>query len=219
MIKTFLQIRIDKQKLLKTNGLQDSLDFPEHAMTFLIFKSFHFLFSLPQMNFLSLTIPWANFTTQLSCYLLKEIIIPFHQTELVPSTCCSHCTCTPFHCGNHQAAAELSTFSSLAPITGWSCWLWAPWGQGWDGLPIFLKSWHNAWYVRNTHNLWQMYSLMWRISSQLFLPNCNWLEEDRISHWQSESIVLPPFTPCRGSEELWGWGKVIMLKTSDYCYY
>lgn len=40
MTKTFVQIRIGKQKHLKTDGLHDSLDFPKYAMTFLIFRSF-----------------------------------------------------------------------------------------------------------------------------------------------------------------------------------
>ena len=76
MVKIYLQMQMGKQKHLETNGLQDYLDFPEHAMTFHIFESFYLLSCLPKTHLPTPTVPWVNsFKTQLSCHLLREVFI------------------------------------------------------------------------------------------------------------------------------------------------
>lgn len=57
MVKIFLQMRMGKQKHLETNGLQDYLDFPEHAMRFHIFESFYLLSCLPKTHLPTPTVP------------------------------------------------------------------------------------------------------------------------------------------------------------------
>lgn len=66
------------------------------------------------------------------------------------------------------------------------------------------------WNGRDSHNLCEMFIY------DLFLSNCNWLEEGRSFSWESECIALRPFFPYGGAEVLLGWGRVFLLKVLEY---
>lgn len=120
------------------------------------------------MNLLSLTIPWVNCKSQLSWYLLKEIITPPHQAGPVPSTCCSHCTlytlpswkfscCAGIICISISGTSRLELLLVSSLRTGLGCLTYFP-----QELARCLAC------KRHSQFTLEMYSFRWIIFSQCF---------------------------------------------------
>lgn len=203
MLKTFGQIRIGKQKHLKT--FWTFLNMPWH------FTLPFFLISLPKMNLLSPTVCWVSaFKTQLSCYLLKNIfiILSHGQSQTLPSSAPT-VPRTPFNCRHDHTVLLSSVHISISGTSWLESLTVSTWGQGSDGLPLFPRA-SMFCHKRLSQFIWEIYS------HNFFFPIAIGLKKKEFHMGHQSAFYFLLFLLVERQSALGGWEKVFTLKILHY---